>query len=104
MKARMIFRVLKATVAVASAALVCASATFAQGCALCYNDAAATGPKAQAALRHGILTLIIPPAFIFVGMLSTLYRRRNLYRESIERPSRRHKRSDIVSEIVLHLR
>ncbi|HEV2617647.1 MAG TPA: hypothetical protein VGU63_13670 [Candidatus Acidoferrales bacterium] len=102
MKARMIFRGLKVAVAVASSALVCASATFAQGCALCYSDAAATGPKGQAALRHGIITLIIPPTLIFVGMLSTLYRRRNLYRESIERASL-HKDAT-VSEIVLHLR
>jgi len=96
--------VLKMLVAGIASALY-ASATFAQGCALCYSDAAATGPKAQAALRHGIITLIIPPAFIFVGMLSTLYRRRNLYRESVDRvPATFRAPSNSVSEAVFHLK
>ena len=94
---------LKMLVAGVSATL-CASATFAQGCALCYSDAAATGPTAQAALRHGILVLIIPPTLIFLTMLSTLYRRRNLYRESTggvaEMP---HRDLDSISEVILHL-
>jgi hypothetical protein len=81
------------------ATLLSASAAFAQGCALCYADAAATGPQTQAALRHGILVLMIPPMFIFAGLYLLLYRRRNLHRESFE---------DIplsadASEIVLHL-
>ncbi len=100
MKMRMFF---KMAVAGLSAAL-CASATFAQGCALCYNDAAATGPSALAALRHGILVLIIPPTLIFVSMLTTLYRRRNLYRESIEGISDAPTRDlDSISEVILHL-
>ncbi|HEV2400110.1 MAG TPA: hypothetical protein VGS27_24440 [Candidatus Sulfotelmatobacter sp.] len=97
---RMVFKMLVAGVP----ATLCASATFAQGCALCYNDAAATGPSALAALRHGILVLIIPPTLIFVTMLTTLYRRRNLYRESVEgvgeMPSRD---ASPVSEVILHL-
>ena len=94
--------VLKTFVAGISAAL-CASATFAQGCALCYSDAAATGPSAQAALRHGILVLIIPPTFIFATMLSTLYRRRNLYRESPEGAGTIHRDRHAVSEVILHV-
>lgn len=85
-------------------ATLCASATFAQGCALCYNDAAATGPSALAALRHGILVLIIPPTAIFVTMLTTLYRRRNLYRESVEGVAEMPTRDlDSISEVILHL-
>ncbi|HKV27489.1 MAG TPA: hypothetical protein VJN90_04355 [Candidatus Acidoferrales bacterium] len=91
------------TVAAVSATLAFASATFGQGCALCYSDAAATGPQGQAALRHGILALIIPPTVIFAGVLSTLYRRRNLYRESIEHAAR-NRDLDIASEVVLDLR
>lgn len=85
-------------------ATFCASAAFAQGCALCYSDAAATGPTAQAALRHGILTLIIPPTLIFVGTLSTLYRRRNLYRESPEEGAGTiHHGLNAVSEVTVRL-
>lgn len=59
-----------------SAAFLFARAAFAQGCSLCYANAAATGPRGTAALRHGILTLMIPPMLIFGGILLTLYRRR----------------------------
>ena len=104
MKARHMLRGLMMLVAGCSAMLVCASAAFAQGCALCYSDAAATGPRAEAALRHGILILMIPPTIIFVAVLSTLYRRRNLHRESIQGVAGM-PLHDIgtVSEIVLHL-
>jgi hypothetical protein len=100
MKMRIVLKML----VVGVSATLCASATFAQGCALCYNDAAATGPSALAALRHGILVLIIPPTLIFVTMLSTLYRRRNLYRESPEEVAGIiHRDLNAVSEVILHL-
>lgn len=67
--------------------LLFASTSFAQGCALCYNDAAATGPHAEAALRHGIAILLIPPIVIFSGLFSALYIRRNMHRESRDRLS-----------------
>lgn len=79
--------ILKASIrltAAVAAVLACAPAIFAQGCALCYADAAATGPHAEAALRHGILVLMIPPVLIFSGLFSVLYRRRNLHRECVE--------------------
>ncbi|MGH9865712.1 MAG: hypothetical protein ACRD4H_09895 [Candidatus Acidiferrales bacterium] len=103
MKTRAMFRGVKTLVAGACAIFVCASATFAQGCALCYSDAAATGPHAEAALRHGILILMIPPTLIFVAMLSTLYRRRDLHRESVEFVTGAHHDINTVSEVVLHL-
>lgn len=83
-------------------ALFASPAAFAQGCALCYNDAAATGPHAIAALRHGILVLAIPPMLIFAGIFAVLYRRRNLAHDVM--------RSEIdsthpgsTSEFILHL-
>ena len=95
--------VLKVLVAWVSATL-CASATFAQGCALCYSDAAATGPTAQAALRHGILILVIPATSIVVGFFSLLWIRRNVHRESVDRATARFRApSNSVSEVVLHL-
>ena len=95
--------VIKMFVAGVSAALY-ASATFAQGCALCYSDAAATGPTAQAALRHGILILVIPATSIVVGFFSLLCIRRNVHRESAVRvPATFRAPSNAVSEIVLRL-
>jgi len=95
--------VLKTFVAGIFAAL-CASATFAQGCALCYSDAAATGPAAQAALRHGILILVIPATSIVVCFFSLLWIRRNVHRESVDRATATFcAPSNSVPEVVLHL-
>jgi hypothetical protein len=49
----------------------------AQGCAMCYQNAAAAGSNAQAGLRHGILILLIPALALFTGILSLLYQRRD---------------------------
>jgi hypothetical protein len=59
-----------------------APAVFAQGCALCYSNAAATGAQGAATLRHAILVLAIPPLTIFSGILGMLYQRRNSSRDS----------------------
>jgi hypothetical protein len=56
----------------------------AQGCAMCYQSAAATGARGGAALRHGILILLFPTISIFVGILGLMYRRRNISRSSSE--------------------
>ncbi|HTZ73674.1 MAG TPA: hypothetical protein VMB47_07130 [Candidatus Aquilonibacter sp.] len=47
----------------------------AQGCAMCYQNAAASGAKGQAALRHGIMILLIPALGLFGGIFATIYRR-----------------------------
>lgn len=52
----------------------------AQGCAMCYQSAAASGAQGGAALRHGILILLFPTISIFVGILGLMYRRRNVAR------------------------
>jgi hypothetical protein len=102
MKMRKILRSLSAVAAGFAGVLLCASAALAQGCALCYNDAASTGPQAQAALRHGILVLAIPPMLIFAAMVATLYRRRNLHHDAV-RPAAASNSVRSISEVILHL-
>jgi hypothetical protein len=45
--------------------LLSPAALHAQGCAMCYQNAASSGAKLIAALRHGILLLMFPPLLIF---------------------------------------
>lgn len=47
----------------------------AQGCAMCYQNAAASGPSATSALRHAILILLIPAASLFLGIFGLIFRR-----------------------------
>jgi hypothetical protein len=49
----------------------------AQGCAMCYQNAAASGAQGGAALRHGILILLLPALSVFVGIFAFIYRRRH---------------------------
>jgi hypothetical protein len=51
----------------------------AQGCAMCYQSAAASGKRAIHALRNGIVILIIPPFLICTAISFLVYRRRNLH-------------------------
>ncbi len=52
----------------------------AQGCAMCYQNASATGAQGAQALRHGILVLLFPTISLFVGIFTLTYRRRNVAR------------------------
>ncbi len=92
-----------AAIALMGGILACASSSFAQGCALCYADAAAAGPQTQAALRHGILILMIPPLFLFAGFYSLLYRRTKVHRNAFEDDPAVHASPGNSSEFVLHL-
>jgi hypothetical protein len=68
-------------IAIVAAGAVCAIApreVAAQGCAMCYQSAAASGARAIAALRHGILILAIPPVLICGGIARLAYLRRNV--------------------------
>ena len=47
---------------------------WAQGCVLCYTPAAAGGPAVQAALRSGILVLLIPVLLLLIGMVALVWR------------------------------
>jgi hypothetical protein len=54
-------------------------ALFAQNCALCYSQAAASGQRVVEALRSGILILVFPPMLIFVIFTVMAYRKRNQF-------------------------
>jgi hypothetical protein len=53
---------------------------FSQGCALCYTQAASSGAQMIAALKSGILILILPPTLGSIGMLFVMHRKRNQIR------------------------
>jgi len=61
----------------AFATLTAAFPTDAQGCALCYQSAAASGGHGQAVLRHAILILLLPAVSLFLGVFGLAFRRRN---------------------------
>ena len=57
--------------------LVAPGRTWAQGCALCARNAAATGPEGGQALNFGIILLLVPALLIFVGILWVAFLNRN---------------------------
>jgi hypothetical protein len=52
---------------------------FGQGCAMCYQSAAASGAQGAQALRHGILILLFPPLFISTAIGFFAYGKRNKF-------------------------
>jgi hypothetical protein len=64
----------------AAAVLLFAVPAFSQSCALCYTQAAASGGKLIAALRSGIVVLMVPPMFMSAGITWLAYRKRNQFR------------------------
>lgn len=103
MKANRIRKAFVIASAVFAAVVVSTQAAFAQGCALCYNDAAATGSQGITALRHGILILAIPPMLIFAALFAVLYKRRNLHHEFSAPDAGAVTPSHNMPEFVLHL-
>jgi hypothetical protein len=69
-------------------AAVSAPQAFAQSCAMCYQNAAASGAQGIAALRFGILVLLIPTLSLFIGLFALLYRHRNASRSDRGFPAR----------------
>ncbi len=57
-----------------------APSAAAQGCAMCYQNASASGPQGAQALRYGILILLLPTLTLFTGIFALIYRRRNVAR------------------------
>ena len=50
-------------------ALLSAAPAFAQGCAMCYSNAAGSSKDGQRAISKGVLILLVPPlGFMTVGM------------------------------------
>ena len=70
-----------AAMAVVAGVLVSASRAAAQGCALCYNDAAAQNEAGIRALRHGILVLLIPSVLMFLAIFVIAYQKRNQFND-----------------------
>ena len=64
--------------------LLAPMSAFAQSCALCYTQAAASGSRMIQALKSGILILIAPPTFMSIGLLVVCYRKRNQTRDTEE--------------------
>ncbi|HTA47812.1 MAG TPA: hypothetical protein VK930_00045 [Verrucomicrobiae bacterium] len=61
--------------------LLAPAPAFAQSCALCYTQAAASGSRMIQALKSGILILIAPPTFMTIGLIFVCYRKRNQTRD-----------------------
>jgi hypothetical protein len=57
-------------------------ALHAQGCAMCYQNAAASGPRSIRALKTGIIVLMVPPALITLGFFHLAYKKRDSYNET----------------------
>jgi chromate transport protein ChrA len=61
--------------------LLAPSLVFAQNCALCYTQAAASGSRMIHALKSGIIVLVLPPMLICVGITWMAYKKRNQFNE-----------------------
>jgi hypothetical protein len=75
-----VFRVAAVLAVCAALFAVCAPHAAAQGCAMCYQNAAASGAQGREALRHGILILLFPTLSLFVGIFVLIFNRRNTAR------------------------
>ena len=53
---------------------------FSQSCALCYTQAASSGAQMIAALKSGILILVLPPTLGSIGMIFVVYQKRHQVR------------------------
>ena len=63
--------------------LLSPSDLYAQGCAMCYQSAAASGARLIHALKSGIVVLIIPPLLMTGVFARLVYQRRNLFNEAL---------------------
>ncbi len=57
--------------------LIAPGRMWAQGCALCARNAAATGPEGGQALNFGILLLLVPALLIFIAIFCVAFLNRN---------------------------
>ena len=65
-----------------AAALVLPTLVLAQGCALCYTQAAGSGSRVIQALKSGILLLVVPPMLICLVITWMAYKKRNEFNVS----------------------
>lgn len=68
--------------AAAAAAVLSPSGLYAQSCVMCYQSAAASGPRTIHALKAGILILMFPPVVITAGIVYLAYSRREKFNEN----------------------
>lgn len=66
-----------------AAAFVLPSLTWAQGCALCYTQAAGSGSRVIQALKSGILLLVVPPMLFCLVITWMAYKKRNEFNEDV---------------------
>jgi hypothetical protein len=64
------------------AAVFSPSALYAQSCVMCYQSAAASGPRTIHALKAGILILMVPPVLITAGIVYLAYSRREKFNDN----------------------
>jgi uncharacterized membrane protein len=57
---------------------------FSQSCALCYTQAASSGAQMIAALKSGILILVVPPTLASIGMIFVVYQKRHQVRRDAQ--------------------
>jgi len=62
--------------------LLTATPAFSQNCALCYTQAASAGARMIAALKSGILILIVPPTLGSIGMIFVVHHKRNQFKRN----------------------
>ena len=87
----------------AALAFLCSpAALYAQSCAMCYQSAAASGPRTITALKHGILVLLFPPLLIFGGILGLAFSRRNSFADQDDLESETPSAADDEIEIPLY--
>ena len=55
---------------------------FSQQCALCYTQAASAGARMIAALKSGILILIVPPTLASIGMIFVVHHKSHQVRRT----------------------
>lgn len=68
-------------IAACAAVILSPSALYAQSCVMCYQSAAASGPRTIHALKAGILILMFPPVLITAGIVCLAYSRRDKFNE-----------------------
>jgi hypothetical protein len=76
-------------------ALATPAALYAQSCAMCYQSAAASGPRSIHALKLGILILMFPPLLITGGVFYLAYRKRDQFNQNSERVIARRRASSV---------
>jgi hypothetical protein len=66
-----------------AASLMTPTLTWAQGCALCYTQAAGSGSRVIQALKSGILLLVVPPMLFCLLITWMAYKKRNEFNEDV---------------------